>query len=134
MMKTLSRMLAGAAAIAALADTSAAFAQAKPAAKPAATPPAAAPAGPSAMVLTATTPGVCVLSREAILAASTVGKAVQTRLGQLEAQANAELNGEKTSIETTYKTLETQKATLAPASYQQQGAGARVAFCVSRVL
>jgi outer membrane protein len=126
MMKTLSRMLAGAAAIAALADSSLAFAQAKPAAraaKPAAAPAATAPAAASpGVTLTATTPGVCVLSREAILAASTVGKYVQTRLGQLEGQANAELTGEKTSIESAAKDLDTKKATLAPAAYQQQGA------------
>jgi outer membrane protein len=128
MMKTLSRIIAGAAAIAALGDASLAFAQAKPAAsaaKPAATPaagPAAAPAAAAGLTLTATTPGVCVLSREAILGASTVGKFVQTRLQQLQTQANAELTGEQSSIQTAAKDLETKKTTLAPAAYQQQGA------------
>jgi outer membrane protein len=131
MMKTLSRMIGGVAAIAALGDASLAFAQTKPAApapkpaapaaRPAASPAAAAPTAAS-LTLTATTPGVCVLSREAILAASTVGKYVQTRLGQLQNQANAELTGEQSSIQTAAKDLEAKKATLAQAAYQQQGA------------
>jgi outer membrane protein len=130
MMKTLSRMIAGAAAIAALGDASMAFAQTKPAApaakpatpaaRPATTAPAA--AAPAELTLTATTPGVCVLSREAILGASTVGKFVQTRLQQLQTQANAELTGEQSSIETAAKDLQAKKATLAEAAYQQQGA------------
>jgi outer membrane protein len=61
------------------------------------------------------------LSREGILAGSTVGKYVQTRLGQLQNQANAELTGEQSSIQTAAKDLEAKKATLAPAAYQQQG-------------
>jgi outer membrane protein len=132
MMKTLPRILAGAAALAALGQTSLAFAQTKPAApaakpaatpaaRPAAAPAAAAPAAAASLTLTATTPGVCVLSREAILAASTVGKNVQTRLGQLQTQANAELTGEQSSIQTAAKDLEAKKATLGQAAYQQQG-------------
>ncbi len=129
MMKTLTRMFAGAAAIAAFADASLAIAQTKPAApaaKPAAAPvarPAAAPANAPDLTLTATTPGVCVLSREAIMAASTVGKNVQSRLAQLQTQANAELTGEQSSIQTAAKDLEAKKAagSLAQAAYQQQG-------------
>src|SRR6185312_392673 len=86
--------------------------------------PAAAPAAPAAapnLTLTATTPGVCVLSREAILGTSTAGKYVQTRLGQLQNQANAELTGEQSSIQTAAKDLEAKKATLAQNAYQQQG-------------
>ncbi|HTI67668.1 MAG TPA: OmpH family outer membrane protein [Caulobacteraceae bacterium] len=128
-MKTLPRIVAGVAAMTLLGDASLAFAQAKPAAPApkAAAPtarPAAAPAAPAAarMTLSATTPGVCILSRDAILGASTVGKYVQTRLGQLQNQANAELTGEQSSIQTAAKDLEAKKATLAPAAYQQQGA------------
>ena len=124
MMKTLPRIVAGVAAIALLGDASLAFAQAKPAAPaarpaaPAARPAAAAAAAP--VELTATTPGICILSRDAILGASTVGKYVQTRLGQLQNQANAELTGEQSSIQTAAKDLEAKKSTLGPA-YQQQG-------------
>jgi outer membrane protein len=93
-----------------------ALAQAKPAA------PAAAAAAPSAQVITANVPGVCVLSREGIVGASTVGKYVQTRLQQLATQTNAELSGEQTSLQNDAKALEAKKATLAAAAYQQQGA------------
>jgi outer membrane protein len=124
MMKTLSRMIAGVTAIAMLGDASVAFAQAKPAApaaKPAATAPASAAApAQTALVLTATTPGLCILSREGIIGASKVGKYIQTRLTQLQTQANAELTGEQSSIQTAAKDLDTKKATLAQAAYQQQ--------------
>jgi Skp family chaperone for outer membrane proteins len=127
MMKTLPRIIASVAAIAALGDASLAFAQAKAPAKPAApaAKPAAAPAASAQaanLTLTATTPGVCVLSREAIVAASTVGKYVQTRLGQLQTQVKAELTGEQSSIQTAAKDLEAKKTTLAQTAYQQQGA------------
>lgn len=118
MMKTNTLAIAGAAAIAALGAASMAFAQAKAPAKPAAAPAAAAPAPAANVSLTGT--GVCVLSREGLLAGSTVGRYVQTRLGQLNNQAQAELQGEGTSIQTAAKDLETKKATLAPAAYQQQ--------------
>jgi len=133
MMKTLAPLIAGAAAIALLGDATLALAQAKPAA-PAAKPPAAstpvarpaaapatpaAAAPPPALVLTNTTPGVCILSREGIIGASKVGKYVQTRLGQLENQVKAELTGEQSSIQTAAKDLEAKKTTLG-AGYQTQ--------------
>jgi outer membrane protein len=129
MMKTLTRMFAGAAAIAVLADASLATAQTKPAAPapraaapaaPAARP-TAAPAAASDLKLTASTPGVCVLSREAVIGASKVGKYVQTRLVQLQSQATAELTGEQSSIQTAAKDLEAKKTALGDAAYQQQG-------------
>jgi outer membrane protein len=125
MMKTLTRTIASAAVIAALADASFAVAQTKPAApaaKPAASAarPAAAAAAQPSFELTATTPGLCILSREAILGASTVGKYVQTRLGQLQSQANAELTGEGSSIQAAAKDLDAKKTTLGDAAFQQQ--------------
>lgn len=118
MMKTTSFVIAGAAAISALSAAPAVLAQTKPAAaKPAAaTTPVA--AGPT---ITATAPGVCVLSREGIIGGSTVGKYVQTRLQQLTTQTNAELTGEQTSLQAAAKDLDAKKATLAAAAYQQQG-------------
>lgn len=118
MMKTQTFLIAGASAIAALGSASLAFAQAKAPAAPAAAAPAATAPAPS---FTATVPGVCVLSREGIIGSSKVGKYVQTRLGQLTTQVNAELTGEKTSIETAAKDLDAKKATLGQAAYQQQG-------------
>ena len=120
MMKMTSLALAGVAGLAALGCASLASAQPKPAAaqpKPAAAP---APAA-AAPTITATAPGVCVLSREGIVGASTVGKYVQTRLGQLTTQTNAELTAEQTSLQNDAKALEAKKATLAAAAYQQQG-------------
>lgn len=122
MMKNSSILIGSAAAIAALGCASAAMAQAKPAARPAAAAPApAAAAAPASVNLTANVPGVCILQREALLAGSTVGKYVQTRLGQLQSQVQAELNGEGITLQTDAKGLEAKKATLAAAAYQQQG-------------
>jgi Skp family chaperone for outer membrane proteins len=106
---------AGLGALASLACSSSASAQAKPAPKPAA---AAAPAPP---VITANVPGVCVLSREGLVGASTVGKYVQTRMTQLSNQVNAELTGEQTSLQADAKALDGKKATLQAEQYQQQG-------------
>jgi outer membrane protein len=102
---------AGLAATAALSCSSGALAQAKN---------AAAPAAPPAAVITATVPGACVLSREGLVGASTVGKYVSTRMGQLSNQVNAELTGDQTAIQNDAKALEAKKATLADAAYQQQ--------------
>lgn len=115
MMKTNTLAIAGAAAIAALGGASMAFAQAKAPARPAA---AAGPAAPP-VVLTGTS--VCVLSRDGLVGGSTVGKFVQTRLGQLTNQVQAELTGEQSAIQSAAKDLEAKKATLAQAAYQQQG-------------
>lgn len=118
MMKTTSLTIAGVAVITTLGGGMA-LAQTKPAAKPAAA--AAVAASPVTPPITATAPGVCVLSREGIVGASTVGKYVQTRLGQLTSQTNAELTGEQTALQNDAKALEAKKATLAQAAYQQQG-------------
>jgi outer membrane protein len=121
MMKTTSLAIAGAAGIAVLGSATLAMAQAKPAPaqpKPGASP---APAAAPAAVITATVPGVCVLSREGVVGASTVGKYVQTRLGQLSSQTNAELTAEQTALQNDAKALEAKKTTLGEAAYQQQG-------------
>jgi Skp family chaperone for outer membrane proteins len=105
-------LVAASAAIAVLASAPMALAQAKP---PTAAPTTTAPA------ITANLPGICVLSREALIGGSTVGKYVQTRMGQLSNQVNAELSGEQTALQADAKALEAKKATLQPAQYQQQG-------------
>jgi outer membrane protein len=121
MMKTNTLAIAGAAAIAALGGASMAFAQAKAPAKAPAKPAVSTAAAPATPPVALTGTGVCVLSREGLLAGSTVGKYVQTRIGQLNNQVQAELSGEGNSIQTAAKDLETKKATLAQAAYQQQG-------------
>jgi Skp family chaperone for outer membrane proteins len=57
-------------------------------------------------------PGMCVLSREGLVGASTVGKYVQTRLSQLAQQADAEVTAQQTSLESDAKALDAQKASL----------------------
>ncbi|MEI9963545.1 MAG: OmpH family outer membrane protein, partial [Caulobacteraceae bacterium] len=102
----------------ALASSGAAFAQTaarQPAAGAAA--PAAA-AGP--VVAGPVIPGVCIFSNEQAIGTSAVGKYVGQRIQQLSAAANAEVQAEKTGIETDGKTLDTQKASLSQDAYQQR--------------
>src|SRR5262249_47328921 len=58
--------------------------------------------------------------------ASTVGKYVQTRLQQIVAQVNAELNAEKTAIDNEAKTLDAGRATLDANTFEQRGAALQV--------
>jgi len=102
-------------AVAALAAGSAATAQQ----------PAAAPAAP-AVTHGAAVPGLCVLSVEAAIGGSTVGKHVDTRMQQIISQVNAELNGERTAIENESKTLDTQKATLDRTTLEQRASALQV--------
>lgn len=74
-------------------------------------PAAAAPAAP-ALTHGPAIPGICVVSVEAAIGNSTVGKYVNTRLEQLISQVNAELTTERNAIDAEAKTLDGQKATL----------------------
>ena len=105
-MKTKLYVAAACAALLSVTQTASAFAQA------AARPAAAAPAvthGPA-------TPGVCILSVEAAITQSTVGRNVDTRMKQIIAQVQAELNAEQTAIQNEGKALETQRADFASKS------------------
>jgi len=107
-LKTLA--FAACAGAAALATSSIALAQ---------TPAAAAPAvsyGPPIA-------GVCTVSVDAVVANSTVGKYVETRMQQIGAQVNAELSGEKSTIDTEAKALEGQRASLAQATFEERARG-----------
>jgi len=64
--------------------------------------------------------GVCVFSAEGAVSDSTVGKYINTRMGQIVAQVNAELNTEKTAIDNEAKTLEGQRASLDQATLQKR--------------
>lgn len=70
--------------------------------------------------------GVCIISIEGAIATSTVGKYVDTRMQQIVAQVNAELNGEKTGIDTEAKTLEGQRATLDRTVLEQRASALQV--------
>ena len=99
---------AGSAAAAVLSAASAAFAQAP-----------AAPAQP-AITHGNPPPGVCVITARALVANSTVGKYVQTRLQTLGQQAQAEVSGENTGIESEAKSLESQRASLDQTTFNQR--------------
>jgi len=108
-------------ALALILATTAGAAQAAPA--PAAAPrpaagaaAAAAPAPPPGPAI----PGVCVVSYERAVAESTAGAAFQNRMQQLTAQVEAELTPERTTIQNDGRTLEGQRATLAPDQFQQR--------------
>lgn len=97
-----------------------AFAQA-----PGAAPAPATPAAP-AMTHGAAVPGVCVVSVDAAIVNSTVGKNAQTRLEQIAQQVNAELSGERTQIQNEAKTLDSQRATLDANTYEQRAAAVTI--------
>jgi Skp family chaperone for outer membrane proteins len=62
--------------------------------------------------------GVCLLSQQAVVANSKVGKAATARLQQLAQQAQGEVDAARTPIETDAKALDAQRATLKPADYE----------------
>jgi len=64
--------------------------------------------------------GVCVFSAEGAVSDSTVGKYINTRMQQIIAQVNAELNTEKTGIDNDAKALEGQRASLDQATLQKR--------------
>lgn len=87
--------------------------------------PAAAPAAP-AVTHGAPVPGLCTVSVENAIGASTVGKAVNTRLQQLVAQVNAELNAEKTALDNDAKALDGQRTTLDQNTLEQRASALQV--------
>jgi Skp family chaperone for outer membrane proteins len=92
---------------------------------------AQAPAAPAAAAAPQVThgppiPGVCVMSLENAIGASTVGHYVETRMQQIVAQVNAELNGEKTALDNDAKALDGRRATLDQSSFEQQAAAIQV--------
>jgi outer membrane protein len=115
-------------AVTALFGGAAAFAQ-QPAAPAAPRPVAAAPATPAAgaqITHGPAIPGVCVVSVDAAIFNSTVGKNANTRLQQIAQQAQAEITQEQTAIQNDGKALEGQRATLSPDVYEQRLAALQV--------
>ncbi|MDB5499475.1 MAG: hypothetical protein JWP28_3506 [Phenylobacterium sp.] len=84
---------------------------------------AAAPAAPAAPQVThgPAIGGVCILSLENAIGASAVGHYVESRMQQIVAQVNAELNGEKTTLDNDAKALDAQRATLDQSTFEQRG-------------
>jgi outer membrane protein len=87
---------------------------------------AQAPGAAPAMTHGPALPGVCVVSIENAIGASTVGKYVDGRIQQIVAQVNAELNGEKAAIDADAKALDARRATLDQNSLEQQAAALQV--------
>jgi len=104
-------LLGGASTVALAAIASMALAQARapaPAAAPAAAPVAEGPP----------IPGMCIISMNQAISASTVGQYVTTRLNQITAQVKSELSPENTAIETDGRALEAARPTLDAATFQ----------------
>jgi outer membrane protein len=66
--------------------------------------------------------GLCFLSKEGLVGASTVGKFVASRLQQLGQQAEAELNSQGAALQSDAKALEAQRSTLSVDQLNQRGA------------
>lgn len=71
-------------------------------------------------------PGICIINIEGAIGGSTVGKYVDTRLQQIVAQVQAELNGERAAIENDGKQLEAQRTSLDQNTLDQRSAALQV--------
>lgn len=78
-----------------------------------AAPAAAPPTGPAI-------PGMCVLSQEAVVFTSTVGKYVATRLQQLNSAAQAEITSSTTALQNDEKAFEASRSGLSQEQLQQR--------------
>lgn len=89
---------------------------------------AAAPAAPAAPAINHGPPlaGVCVVDIQGGSASSTVGRYVFNRLKQLQDQAQAELQGEATVIQSEARALETARRTLDQNTLEQRAASLQV--------
>jgi outer membrane protein len=67
-------------------------------------------------------PGICIFSRDAAVATSTVGKAFETRYQQLRAQAAAEISGDENALKTDVQAFQAKRASMT--QEQQQAAAA----------
>lgn len=70
--------------------------------------------------------GVCIFSSQRAVGSSAVGKAVDARLKTIIAQVNAELTGERTTLDNEAKALDAKKATMDQGTLEQQAAGLQV--------
>lgn len=70
--------------------------------------------------------GLCIVSVDAAIFGSAVGKNASTRLQQLAQQVQAELQGEQTAIQNEDKSLSAQRATLDPNTFEQRAAALQV--------
>jgi outer membrane protein len=85
-----------------------------------------APAAAPAISHGAPIAGVCIFSSQRAVGSSAVGKAVDARLKTIIAQVNAELTGERTTLDNEAKALDAKKATMDQGALEQQAAGLQV--------
>ncbi len=71
-------------------------------------------------------PGVCIMSVEGVIGASTVGKYVQTRLQQIGTQVGADLKAEEAALQTEAKALDASKATMDQGTLEKKAADLQV--------
>lgn len=83
-------------------------------------------AAPPTVTYGAPIAGLCVVSVDGVIGNSTVGKYVDQRLQQIGSQAQAELTGEKSGIDSEARTLEGQRSTLDQNSFEQRVAALQV--------
>ena len=82
---------------------------------------APAPAAPAPLSHGAPLAGFCVIDMDQVVIGSAVGKSVQARLQQIQAQANAELTSENAQLQSDAKALEAQRPTLDQTTFEQRG-------------
>ena len=70
--------------------------------------------------------GMCIVDLDGVVATSTVGKYIQTRLQQIQGQINAELTGENNTLGNDAKALEARRATMDQNALETQGAALQV--------
>jgi outer membrane protein len=70
--------------------------------------------------------GMCIVSIENAIGASTVGRYVETRMQQIVQQTNAELTGEKNGIDNDAKALDARRATLDQSTLEAQASALQV--------
>jgi len=87
---------------------------------------AAAPAAAPAITHGPAIGGVCILSLDGAIGGSTVGKYVETRLGQIGTAVQSELTAEQSAITNDAKALDGRKATLDQGTFDQQNAALQV--------
>ena len=80
----------------------------------------AAPAAAAAVPTGPAIANVCIFSNQGAIATSAVGKYVVSRLQQIQAQAQAELQAEETSLQADIKAYGTQRASLSTEIQQQR--------------
>jgi Skp family chaperone for outer membrane proteins len=66
--------------------------------------------------------GICVLSEQGLVAGSLVGKSVAARIQQLAQQADAEINGQATTLQNDEKAFESARASYSQEQLQQKAA------------